>query len=58
MVISGGGFYGQDEGLQWTLKCVDWAGWARKICETNKIEHVFDKNTHANSRDFHIKCAY
>jgi hypothetical protein len=57
VVISGGGFYGQDWGLRWTLRCRDWAGRARKICETNKIEHVFAPNASAKPRDFRIKCA-
>jgi hypothetical protein len=39
------------------LSCNDWADWAREKCETNKIEHVFDKNAHAKQQKVRIKRA-
>jgi hypothetical protein len=57
MVILGGGFWVKNMGLGWALRCVDWAGRARKICETNKIEHVFAPNARAKSRKVRIKRA-
>jgi hypothetical protein len=44
-------------GLAGVLIRSDWANWAIKKRETNKIEHVSAPNAHANSRKFRIKRA-